>query len=772
MGKLFRKLTIRTIKTNFKQFVSVILIVLLGVMLLTGFITNSHTLKKGIDNYFEESNLAKTWLQVDGVKSEDEQFFQSEGINYNKRFYYETNSQIEEKTGINLTKLYVFDIETNTISKPCKESGNWEGCLIDKNVAKKNGVEITFDTLVVDFTHPIYGVTLKLEFNISGSMNFDECADTYSSWPVFIDNDLFLAELNSKVKKYMESNGLSSMFSPIEMPYNQILLDTDDEAVVSKVKNYYETSQSKLQFVFDRNYVESVVLLNSEVSQSKKMIYVFPIIFLIVSILVILTTIDQLVLQERQKIGTLKSIGVPDKKILRYYSKFGALLCLIGATIGAILGMLIIPKIMMIKYNLVYSIPQSYLGLKIPVLWILLVLVCMVLLGYLVSFSTCHKILHKKPVECLRFELGTRSKVFKKKKINLKNFPLSLKMANRNLRLKPVRALMATIGIAGCVALLLCGFGIGNTLNNSVNNDYKKVFSFDITTTFNVNNFEDELKKVNGVNYFEKFDKFRVEAQCKSEKKNINAFSIEPNSKFTQFKLEEGEVFLSKSIADSFDIKEGDIVTLFDGTNSLEFTVTKIGETSIMNGLYFAGKMEFNNPIRGMWISSENPNLVVDEVNKINGTNGASTMDKLIDQANNQISSIDLMTTTIKVFAIFLAIIVLLNLIFLILNERTRELATLKVLGKDLISISLSIYFEVLFMVILGLVAGMALGYPLLVLVLTVNKIEIVNFIYKINFSSFIYTILIVILTHVLMTIFSYRKIKKINMIESLKSVE
>ena len=191
-----------------------------------------------------------------------------------------------------------------------------------------------------------------------------------------------------------------------------------------------------------------------------------------------------------------------------------------------------------------------------------------------------------------------------------------------------------------------------------------------------------------------------------------------------------------------------------------------------MNGLYFAGKMEFNNPIRGMWISSENPNLVVDEVNKINGTNGASTMDKLIDQANNQISSIDLMTTTIKVFAIFLAIIVLLNLIFLILNERTRELATLKVLGKDLISISLSIYFEVLFMVILGLVAGMALGYPLLVLVLTVNKIEIVNFIYKINFSSFIYTILIVILTHVLMTIFSYRKIKKINMIESLKSVE
>ncbi len=130
------------------------------------------------------------------------------------------------------------------------------------------------------------------------------------------------------------------------------------------------------------------------------------------------------------------------------------------------------------------------------------------------------------------------------------------------------------------------------------------------------------------------------------------------------------------------------------------------------------------------------------------------------------------MTSTLKFFAIMLAIVVLLNLIFLILKERIRELATLKVLGQDIFHITLSIYFEVLFMSLIGLVIGMCLGYPLLVLVLKVNKVEVFNFIYHISPLSFLYTTLIVLFTQILTTMLCYFKVKKVNMIESLKSIE
>lgn len=780
MDKLFRKLTFRTIKSNIKQFLSVILIVFLGVTLLSGFITNSHMLKKSIDGYFAETKLAKTWLYVDSVSEADEVFFngsyfQDNKIEYDKRLYIETNANVTEKSISNNAKIFVSD---GKISTPYIESGK-AGCMIDKKVAKNSGIDVTFDTLSFTVPYNYMGIDLEftLEFNISGTMSFDECADTYSSWPVFIDEDLFLAELNNKIQlkiKELLGDDSTFKFSLDAVPYNQILLTADDSETISKINAYYDTSATKLIAIQNREQVESVVLLNSEVKQSRRMIYVFPVIFMIVSILVILTTIDQLVLQEKQKIGTLKSIGIPDRKILRHYTKFGALLCLIGALIGTLVGIFLIPRIMFIKYNLVYSIPDDYVKLKVPFWWVLLVLAAVVILGYLVSLFSCYQILHKKPIECLRFDVGGNSKAFKKNKGRFKKVPLSVKMATRNIRLKPARTLMATIGIAGCVALLLCGFGIGNTLDNCLANDFERTFSYDVTTTYKTENFEEELQKVDGIEAYELYDKFYADASFGSGHKETNIFSVKENSAFTSFKLSAGEAFVSKSVADELGAKEGDEITLSLGDAEEKFKITKIGETSIINGIFVAKVLSFNDTsaTHSAWIKCTNSSEVAKQINKINGTNDAKTIEETIDSAESKISSIDLMTNTLKFFAIMLAVIVLLNLIFLILKERTRELATLKVLGKDMFSITLSIYFEVLFMVIIGLIIGMLLGYPLLILVLTVNKVEIVNFIYYVSPLSYVFTCLIVLLTQIIMTAFSFWKVKKINMIESLKSVE
>jgi putative ABC transport system permease protein len=379
-------------------------------------------------------------------------------------------------------------------------------------------------------------------------------------------------------------------------------------------------------------------------------------------------------------------------------------------------------------------------------------------------------------VECLRYDINIDSKKLKETSGKAKKVPLSVKMALRNTRLKPVRTLMASLGIAGCVALLLCGFGIGDTLNFSTSNDLDKVFKYDVTTTYSNQNFESELADaLPELEYYEKYERFYAEVSANNKLKNMSIYQIAENSTLSSISLSGEEVAISKSLANDLGVKVGDKITLSISDTQKELTISKIIETSFFNGVYVCSDLGFSSVVatHGMWIKlTELNDDSTQKINAINGTNTAYTRADLKDNVENKISSIGIMTTTLEFFAISLAIVVLLNLIFLILKERIREIATLKVLGKTLLSIGLSLFFEILFMSLLGTALGLVLGYPLLVWVLSINKVEVMNFLYHINVGSYFVSIAIIFVTIVLVSLFCLIKVKKINMIESLKSVE
>ncbi len=767
MNKILKKLRSRNLQTNFKQFLSVILIVFLSVTLLSGFIVNSHILDKSINKYFEEANLADLWVYTDKITAEDEQFYVSNKIVSEKRFYFESTAKFEEQNVSNMSKIYVSD---GMISSYIVESGR-AGCLIDKNVVKNNDISMGMENVKIDLKYQISDtvvVPITIDCRITGTMSYVESADTYSSWPIVFSEELFLVKINEA----LENAGVTYVVE--EIPFNQVVIKTDNIAETKqKIENYYQTAESELFYIFDRTSIESVVLLNSEVEQSKKMIYIFPIIFLVVAVLVILTTINQLVLQEKSKIGTLKCVGVPDKKILNHYSSYGAYLCAIGSLLGLVAGPIVIPQIMFVKYDLVYSIPEDFVKLGLPVHWMLLVFVGIVLLGYLISFLACYEILHKRPIACLKQEIKINIKSGKKQR--LKQLPIPLKMAVRNIRIKPVRTIMATLGIAGCVALLLCGFGIGDTLNHSKANDLGGLIKYDVSTTYTSPTFEADVENVSGIVSKEKYLEFYVEATNGNKIKNIALFEIKENSEFIGVGISGDGVCLSKAVADDFDIKVGDKLTVSLGGKSVELTVSSLKETSFYNGVYVCKSLGFDEGFATKYMlfkNLENPENLVENINKINGTNTATTFEEQIDSIDNKISSINLMTTTLKVFAIFLAVVVLMNLIFLILKERIKEIATMKVIGQNIFTITLSLFFEVLIMALIGMPIGMLLGFPLLVLVLTVNKVEVMNFLYHINFVSFVWSLFIILATICLVVSLVLIRVKKVNMIESLKSVE
>ena len=796
MGKIFKKLTFRTIGSNFRQFLSVILIVFLASMLMSGFLTNYSTLNNCINTYFSKTKLADCWLDVSAFSEQDNDFFKSiDGISYSKRLYFESSLKIVDSRASNNGKVYVYD---GRISTPYIETGAW-GCVIDKTVAENNDINVGYDEVEVVYNLFYNGefIEIPMKFLITGTMCLDECADFESSWPLFITEEAFVLTINSVINKLNGNNSNqpsgdnAEFIEPLTVvPYNQVLILIKNltknnsenykkqklNNVIESAKKYYEEeSSNELLYCLTRDSVESVVKLNSEIEQSRKMIYVFPVIFLIISTLIILTTIDQLVLQEKQKIGTLKSIGVPDRLIFNHYSRFGAILCAIGSSLGLIFGASVIPSIMFIKYQMVYSIPNDYIITKVPFWWLILVVVGITLLGYIVSMVSCHKVLHKKAIECLKFQVNN-SKAFKNDSGSwLNKLPFSLKMAIRNIRLKPLRTFMATIGIAGCVAMLLCGYGIKDTLNHSMYYDFNETFFYDAATTYTKNDFEDNLKNLEGLSSYEKYEKLYLRATSDTVEKNTNVYHISQNSFILKIKMNSGECVVSESVAKDFNLSVGDSVKFTLGNVNKKLVVAKIIKTSSYNAFFICDDLGFDEfyKVKGVFIDCENINdEKINYINSINGTNTAKTKQESIESIKERISTTTVMTEAIKFYAISLAIVVLLNLIFLIVKERVREIATLKVLGRQLISIVLSLFFEFIFMGLIGGFVGMIFGYPMLSLVLSINKVNALNFMLYINFSSFVSSLWIVILTISIMMGLCYYKVKSISMIESLKSSE
>lgn len=779
MKKTLNKLLKRNIISNFKQFLSIVVIVFLCMTLLSGFMTNSNTLERSVNKYFEETNLADAWLYVDGITDEDEEFFETNDIEYEKRLELGVTANLKNLVAQSHAKIFVYD--TGKISTPYIVSGG-SGCYIDQNVAKSKGIKPGQDSISFDYDYDVkvggenYALKLKFEFLITGTMALCECADTYSSWPVLIEKQTFLDALNEQINSQLQ--GVMTGITPQNisiLPYNQVLIkshNTDED--LAKIKAYYENeTDSNLILSLKQDMVESVVLLKSEVSQSKKMIYIFPIIFLLVSVLVIITSISQLILQEKTKIGTLKAVGANNKMLLNHYSSYGSVLCAIGALLGVIIGPLVIPEVMFVKYDLVYSLPKDYVVLSIPYLELIGMIFAFMLLGYFVSLLTCIQVVNKKPVFCIKSELKINLKSKNKKKKT--KLPVSLKMAFRNIKIKPVRTIMATIGVAGCVALMLCGFGIGDTLQNSLNNDLGKVFSYDISTTFTKTDFVENVEEIEEIDYFETYESCYAEISNETKAINDMIYNISEDSKFVSFSVKTGEVVVSKSIAEKLGAKIGDSLNVRVGDKTTKMKISALVETALLDGIYYHDDYGFSETYKtyGMWMDANGDiDRVVELVNEINGTKDAQSMSEIRDFAENKISSISLMTTTLKVFALALAIVVLLNLIFLILKERIKQIATLKVIGQNLMLVNLSVCLELLFIGVIGMVLGMLLGYPLLILVLMVNKVEIINFLYYISPLSFVLSAVIILSTILIISLLSMLKIKKVSMTQALKSTE
>ena len=842
-GLLFKEL-LRNIKQNIKQYLSIIAISFLAICLFAGLTSNAYNLKSRQDNLYAETNFGDVYVTTTNLTNDDKttitSYKEDDSLsisNIEERIYYTasiiTNDDKIYSSSSKSTYLIAHKETIPTISKPKITQGS-AGFLIMESLAKANNINIG-DTLNIKITNPfstmlpslinqikqrypsieisedqlkdlltnyvkdgkdniLFEDEITLSFNVTGIMyhpegvqsskfstsvidtNFDVISDSFYS---AIENNYKIDEgLLKQFITYIKS-GISSSISYLT---NQYVIKTDKpQEVINKIYSYYQNKESNnLIIACKKESLASYQALNQDVSQAMQLTYVFPMIFFLVSVLIILTTLSQMIIKSRSQIGILKAIGVPKKAIYVHYTLYGVILCFIGGFLGFIVGPLLIPQVMNVKYNLLWDLPSSFPSFFHGVTF--LAIFIMILLAGICSFAISYGVIKEKPVDTLRPKTSKPSKrISNRNSLYSKLTSIEFRMAIRNMFKNKVKTIMVILGMLGCTALMVSGFGIMDTLNYDVDLDMQVNRQMDVVAipyTYSTDLFN-KIKEDNDVEQIEETTTYPVNISYDS---NIDTTMYLVNTSSCYIKVPyniDNGISIDKSSASKLNVKLNDEVKLLINGKMYSRKVTTIFESSIFHGIVdvyssypdikFTPSQYVINLKKGVDINTY--------ASKLSNSNPSTfksvrTINDYYKDANNLLSSIALMTNVVKTFAILLCIVVIYNLTSLNVAERTRDIATLKVLGFHFREISKTLTFEIGLDSFIGSLIGMFVGYPLTVLIMAVNKTDLLTFIYHINWSTYLIGFLIAFVTSVVVSIILNFKAKKINMAESLKSVE
>ncbi len=591
----------------------------------------------------------------------------------------------------------------------------------------------------------------------------------------------FKSEIKSRENPEIE-NFISSF-------YNQILVklgpNVEIETFESNIKNYYDSKDNNnLLAALSRSNYPSMLQVENDINQAKQLTLVFPVIFFVVSLLIVLTTISSLILKDRVQIGTFKALGIKKRNIALFYLAEMNIVSLIGLIIGFIIGPILLPFIMNMKYDILYSLPS--LTYYFPFLTAFVVLLIVVVLISALTMLLLFSELHLVPSESMRTKTP-KIRRFKAHKHLIKN--TSFMMALRNIKVHLVKSLMVVIGVMGCTGLLICGMGIDDTINYGKDSDLAQFYDSDMTVSFSgnpeINLTKNELLSIEEIENVEEYT--TINATLNSDEKSVSSaiYGINIDSSFFKFddSLAEGKwtqngVALTESKAEDLGVKIGDTITFDVNGTVYRKEVVYIFYAFFVNGayLYKESEPELFTYSSAAWIDlkeNADPKNVKQNILKVSDVvYSCLTKDEMNQRISGYMSSIGMMTNTIKVFAILLAIVVLINLSILNYNERLRELATLKVLGFSRSKIVLSLLIEMLILTLFGALFGLTIGLPLEYIVLSVNETPLVSWQYLVLPNTYIISFFLSLATAFVVNLFMYFKVNKISMSESLKSVD
>lgn len=579
--------------------------------------------------------------------------------------------------------------------------------------------------------------------------------------------------------------------------FDEQMQDADDQ--IADAQSKIDEIEKPETYVLARNTNVGYVCLKNDSGVVKGIANVFPVFFFLVAALICMTTMNRMVEEQRTQIGVLKALGFSEGKIMGKYLFYSGSAAISGTLIGYVLGIHFFPLVIITAYGIVYKMGGIYYVSDLPLALVSLTVAVFCSVG--TTWLSCHKELKEVAADLMRPKAPKAGK-----RVFLEHVPFIWKrlkflqkVSVRNIVRYKKRFFMMVIGISGCTALLVMGFGVRDSVVAVADQQYEEIQLYDIGVTLkagkmpgeaDLKSLDSALEKENaaGMYAMEK----TIDLVTDKGTKSIHMVAVENPDEVGDFislhtkKQEpiaypkEGEAVLSKKVAETYAVKKGDTILLRDSDNNeMHLKVTGICENHIYNYVYIApesyekqiGDVVFKNVYVRLPDASD-----IHEVSavlmKADGVTAVTVNSDMLSRISQMMSCMNYIVIVIIICAGALAFIVLYNLNNINITERVREIATIKVLGFYPKETASYVFRENMVLTAIGCGLGLILGKWFHRFVMGEIQIDMVSFNVQINAVSYLFSVLLTMGFAWIVNCMMTGKLERINMAESLKSID
>ena len=813
MKNALTKNILREITRSKSRFLSILIIVAIGVAFFAGVRATSPEMKFTADKYLDDNNTADLTIQsLSGFKQSDiDEVKKIVGVS-------------EVYGGYSFDALAINDDSEKAIKihslKIGEKSAN-NPVLVDGAMPTNEGEAVTEKTylekenLKIGDYIKIKTVNGTKDFKITGIVNSPLYINTYQRGANSLGNGstsgfFQIGEKSAKelaLPKIPEIPGIK-----IEDIYTELSIIVGDakskNTFLDEYKDLVNEVKEKIKAVDKNWYIktrdsnEGIRGFQDDSDRIKAIGTAFPLIFFLVATLVCLTTMTRMVEEHRIQIGTLKALGYSKFSIVSQYFIYAFTASVIGSIIGVILGFKIFPFLIFNAYRIMYTIPPvaGNFHIDLAITSALVAIFCTTLAAVGASIKELVAV----PAILMRPKAPKAGKriLLERIKFIWKRMSFTEKVTARNIFRYKKRFFMTIIGVAGCTALLITGFGLKDSIVAVTEKQFGEIYTYDLKGYLRESiqedkeySFMDELKDYNEIeDSLLSFEKNIKVKNNNEENSSVEGYILIPKDvdKLGEFinlreenrKIDIGDngVVITKKLSKLLNIKEGDNIEISLDDKTVNAKVNHTTEHYVSHYVYMSPKYYeklFDDKVNYNAFSSKLKNKDVDQEDKLSkemmknpkiATINSTT--SISDKFKKTMDSVDSVILVLIASAAALAYVVMYNLTNINISERMRELATIKVLGFYDKEVAGYVYRENIILSIIGTLAGLILGVFLHKYVITTAETDMVMFSREIKTMSFIYSSILTIVFSSLVNVVMYKKLKKINMVESLKSAE
>ncbi len=753
---LFRKM-IRELKKNKVQFISIFIISFLGIFIYAGIRSISLGMEDSAERFYKETNLADSKIYGNGLTDHDAaELMKSDKIKeVTKKLTIDTSYEKENDVTLQINYIDNDLVSGFHIIKGENFDQESDGIYLDSQFASEHkikiGDEINYSFGNVKMKSKVVALIMQPDY-LYAIQNENQILPNHS--------------------KYGYGYLSTKAFAMGDISYSEFLLDTNTNSKTVLDKEIKDVLENQNIIVVMKKDFASYSMFKNEILQMSSVGAIFPLVFLVIAALTTLTTMTRITTNQRLQIGTLKALGFSNGKIIRHYISYGTFIGIVSALLGLILGPILLPQVAFDFQKTFYSMPYWEGKLDYT---IFLVVAVTVLLNILNGYWACKtqmdiivaRILRPKEIKSGKHSLIEKTWIWKKVGFAIQ---WNVRDVNRN----KIRSFITVLGIVGCMMLILCAIGMQNTTSKLTTVMYGELHQYNTKVVLSDNDRVDFSKNKDYQYIYEGAMEYKDGDTIEVISETVvgeGSYLLIQNEDEEIVDYPTSGVAISRKIAKEYHIKKGDKIEVRQyGTQDWKTcTVNLILNVPMGQGIYMSQKayekMEYEFLPTSFLTMKPATDFDVKEYASI------QTKSNLIDSIDSMMEMLNGITGIMITAAIVLGVVVLYNLGAMSFYEKTREMATLKVLGFQYLKLSTLLRQQNTWLTIIGILIGMPCGYLLLANMMKYMG-DSMDMRASINLITYIGSAVGIFVLSTGINIILNKKLKKIDMVSALKSVE